>query len=114
MTLHCLQDKDVPLYPVSAFADASRESPLRQHIHGSHHSTPGGVQRVTPKLTVARVLSGIPTDINVPELVFGRSYRASEDNMQDPILPFSVYAPCRILDVSPDGKVIRLSNQLCV
>lgn len=49
--------------------------------------------------------SGIPTDIHVPELVFGDQIPSGKHVARPEIIPFSIYAPCRLLDVNPDCPV---------
>lgn len=106
-----MQDSSgIPPYPKSAF-DEGYQSPIQGKTPSFEdiESPFGGLSPASPqfllsppKLQVARALSGIPTDINVPELVFGKQ--------EDEILPFQIYAPCRILDLSPGGKVIILPH----
>ena len=57
------------------------------------------------KEVVCDAPSGIPSDIQVPELVFGEQISAARHDRPD-IIPFSTYAPCRLLDVDPDSPVI--------
>ena len=58
---------------------------------------------------MARAPSGIPTEIHLPELVFGDQIPGNNNKERPPVLPFSTYAPCRLLDVKPDSPVSCLS-----
>ena len=57
------------------------------------------------EMSMARAPSGIPTDIHLPELVFGEQIPTGTCHDRPPVLPFSTYAPCRLLDVKPDSPV---------
>jgi len=54
---------------------------------------------------LAQPPSLIPTEINVPELVFGHQYPNGNSRERLPVIPFSTYAPCRLLDVDPNSPV---------
>ena len=61
------------------------------------------------EMSMARAPSGIPTDIHLPELVFGEQIPTGTCHDRPPVLPFSTYAPCRLLDVKPDSPVSHVT-----
>ena len=50
--------------------------------------------------------SQIPTDLDLPHKAFGSQVVDDSPFDRPEILPFSVYAACRILDTTPDDEVI--------
>lgn len=75
--------------------DADLRSDSEENIH-------------TPDLTRGSV-SCVPTDIDLPERVFGDQasevVNDAELYYRPPILPFAAYAACRLLDTWPDNPV---------
>jgi hypothetical protein len=65
------------------------------------------VEDASPEVVplLARAPSLIPTEIHVPELVFGYQYPNGNCRERLPVIPFSTYAPCRLLDVDPNSPV---------
>lgn len=49
--------------------------------------------------------SQIPTDVDLPHKVFGSQVVDNSPFDRPEILPFSIYAACRILDTTPDDEV---------
>lgn len=49
--------------------------------------------------------SQIPTDLDLPHKAFGSQVVDDSPFHRPEILPFSVYAACRILDTTPDDAV---------
>ena len=70
----------------------------------------GGVG--APNILLTRAPSGIPTDIQILDVVFGAQVPNSTLRTRPPVLPFSTYAPCRLLDVLPDNPVRPLAQNM--
>ena len=49
--------------------------------------------------------SQIPTDLDLPHKAFGSQVVEDSCYQRPEILPFSIYAACRILDTTPDDEV---------
>ena len=56
--------------------------------------------------------SRIPTDQDLPHKAFGSQVVDDSPFDRPEILPFSVYAACRILDTTPDDQVTTVSHIL--
>ena len=56
--------------------------------------------------------SRIPTDQDLPHKAFGSQVVDDSPFDRPEILPFSVYAACRILDTTPDDQVTTVSHLL--
>lgn len=68
-------------------------------------------QECQGKMSHCRAPSGIPSDIQVPELTFGGPLADGTQQERPGIIPFSSYAPCRLLDVRPDCLVTFFNSQ---
>ena len=84
-------------------SDSSSTEPPARPVNPSKAAS-AKLEKKGSKEVLCNAPSGIPTDIQVPELAFGEQISAARHDRPD-IMPFSTYAPCRLLDVDPDSPV---------